>query len=762
MSHAESSRVGQQSLPCTTSSSTPAKSRGGTSEGELALKRAESAMDTLTRNHRIWVEKPQTCRSPMLERLSAKLDAEYASLARRLVEVSEVATFLASAGSGGSNEEEFSSLVGLLTEGILGDAEQDPGVRFVRSGNEPMRARVDYGVEIKTPGHGLKPDFFTSRIRYDDLTGDLAPLSLSTILQPSPTALGDTPTTQEHPRRSARLAQHPQRSYRDRSQGCESPPVLMNHRAFRWNDIQTIWEIKSNSQEINNRAVWASIVLKAAETMRHQWHRNFVLGFIACGTKLRLLRCSRASVLISAATDLENQAGQIALVECILSALTLSPTALGFRGGFDSPPTIEIDGRRHLLVQVGGVEFVLGKQTVWPHHDYLVGRATTVHLARRPRDREWKYCFKSSWPYAARPHEGEILEKLRGIQGVVRVLAWDQTVADDDIDASQMREEFSYYEKPKPGPKQQNQMSGTDQEGSSVLESTDDSLFADSDSEEDVAPPSLHPRQHRQIVTTYIPASLPTSQLLPLPLLHAWKSLYKTIDLISLAGFVHRDLSPTNVRLSYHNNPNKRYPNVTLIDFDLASPIVGPGTGAPDKTGTVLFMPIEILEADPTTDGVRHQELHEDEVAFWLIFFDILRRGSRAGRERYTSSRDPYMTLQQIANAKVGTLTFPTRTQRWPKWFPSSEAQGGKEAWSIVREVCDEIYHILMVRETGVQNYAYPSVGDVVGDEGIRRHRLQHEGTLHGILRALGRGIERLESPEDEQNLLALTTVLGL
>jgi hypothetical protein len=471
--------------------------------------------------------------------------------------------------------------------------------------------------------------------------------------------------------------------------------------------------------------------------------------------------------LISIPIDLENHAGQTALVECIFSTLTLPQTSLGFRRSFDNPPTVEIDGRRHLLVQVGGIEFVLGEQTAWPQRDYLVGRATTVHLARRLHDREWKYCYKSSWPYAARPHEGEILGKLRGIQGVVRVLAWDRAVVDDDVDTDQMREEFSFYEKPRSGRKQRqrHRTSGTDEEGLSPLGNTDDSHFTSSSSEEDSddASTPFHLRQHRQIVTTYLPSSLSTSRLPPLSLLHAWKSLYKTINLISLAGYVHRDLSPTNVRLSPHHHHNKDNPKITLIDFDLASPIVGPNTGAPDKTGTALFMPIEILEADKMTGGgVRHQELHEDEVAFWLVFLDILRRGSRAGREKYESSRDPYMTLQQIADAKLGMITVPSRTLRWPAWFPSSEARGGKEAWSIVREVCDEIFHVLMVRETGMPNHVYPGVGDVVGEEGVRRHRLQHERTLEGILDALDRGIERLESLEEEQKLLALTLVLGL
>jgi Fungal protein kinase len=133
-----------------------------------------------------------------------------------------------------------------------------------------------------------------------------------------------------------------------------------------------------------------------------------------------------------------------------------------------------------------------------------------VHLARRLHDHEWKYCYKSSWPYAARPHEGEILDKLQGIQGVVRVLAWDRTVVDGDVDADRMKEEFVYHEKPKSGRKQKCRTSETDREGLSPLVNTDDSHFVSGDSEEDIdaTPVSFHPRQHWQIVTTYFPSSL--------------------------------------------------------------------------------------------------------------------------------------------------------------------------------------------------------------------------------------------------------------
>jgi hypothetical protein len=74
-------------------------------------------MDTLIKNHRIWLENSQTGRSSMLERLSTRLDAKRLSLAKKFAESAGMTTFLASAGSGGSSEEEFAGFLGLLTEG---------------------------------------------------------------------------------------------------------------------------------------------------------------------------------------------------------------------------------------------------------------------------------------------------------------------------------------------------------------------------------------------------------------------------------------------------------------------------------------------------------------------------------------------------------------------------------------------------------------------------------------------------------------------
>lgn len=78
-----------------------------------------------------------------------------------------------------------------------------------------------------------------------------------------------------------------------------------------------------------------------------------------------------------------------------------------------------------LVVSVKGEKFEFGEQIVWLSRDHLAGRSTCVQLAQRIGQKFMKSLFKSSWPHKARQHEGNVLEKLKGISGILDVLAWD-------------------------------------------------------------------------------------------------------------------------------------------------------------------------------------------------------------------------------------------------------------------------------------------------------------------------------------------------
>ena len=160
-------------------------------------------------------------------------------------------------------------------------------------------------------------------------------------------------------------------------------------------------------------------------------------------------------------------------------------------------------------------------------------------------------------------------------------------------------------------------------------------------------------------------------------LLCAWKSLYETIDAIARKGWVHRDLSLANVRIRRTQDINGP-PSTILIDFDLAARIEGDPSGSPDKTGTLLFMPVHILEHDPGASPVRpvrHQELHEDEAAFWVRFLGLVYR-SETGRRYINNDLDiTILRLGDLAGRKSRMLMRDNVREQWPSWFiPTKES----------------------------------------------------------------------------------------
>lgn len=87
---------------------------------------------------------------------------------------------------------------------------------------------------------------------------------------------------------------------------------------------------------------------------------------------------------------------------------------------------------------------------------------------------------------------------------------------------------------------------------------------------------------------------------------------------IAEAGYLHRDLSFGNVRAK-HTSGNEII--VKLIDFDLIDGIenLDSEVTAPDRIGTVLFMPIEILgkTEPPAGDSSMRTRRHFGS-GYWL------------------------------------------------------------------------------------------------------------------------------------------------
>ena len=102
---------------------------------------------------------------------------------------------------------------------------------------------------------------------------------------------------------------------------------------------------------------------------------------------------------------------------------------------------------------------------------------------------------------------------------------------------------------------------------------------------------------------------------------------------------IHRDISRSNVRIAPLSPGYKNYANVKpppdstnevesegyLIDFDMATFWDSKGSGAPSRTGTSLYMALEVLlKVSPSL----HLPWHDIESVFWLL---LIGEGERAG-----------------------------------------------------------------------------------------------------------------------------------
>ncbi|KAI9853749.1 MAG: hypothetical protein M1813_001817 [Trichoglossum hirsutum] len=718
------------SLPPSTPSSTPTTARGGSTSTELATARAEYLLGDLRAGDKILDERPGSSAS-MLDRFLARMDDHYHKVAETMRGMPALSSFIRTAGKGKMNEDEFSDLVSAVV-GHLADSGSSLGVsdiRYVWSGAKIMQPRA-HGHPWLREGEpptldgrlGLKPDFFTSLVEQDTITGEFRPISLSTILHhvaPSQSLLSGVDSG---PRRSDRIASRPPSSSITLERD-SSAPVLKNNGLFTWDDVQVLWEVKS-SKDINNPQTLSNLILKAAEVLRFQWYRRFVLGFLVCGKQLKIVWLDRSRVLVGSPVDIGSGDGAIVLIKSILAALVLPPPDIGIPQDFIFPRIVLDDGKPRLVVSVGGQKFVLGDQIVGQQRDHLISRATCVHLARGINGDLWNCCYKVAWPYAVRTHEGSILQELQGVPGVAQLLAWDSPRTVRTLTAADIFPECHIRTSSTKAPRQMILKSTTNEQQLTEEISSDD--HNDEQGEN-------HAREPRQTVTEYIEESF--VHLDTLDILRAWRSLYLVVNELATKGWVHRDLSWGNVRIQRHNGRS----SLALIDFDLAARIVGPTSGAPDKTGTTTFMPIEILSSD-AIDAVRHQELHEDEAVFWIGFLALI-SSSKSGRDQLKSLENP-RSLRDVANAKFMMISQFSQKKCWLSWFAKHSLDPiGVNGSALLRELCSRI---VQIQFGAMLNPAYPGV-DELDEQGCRKHATQHAAVLREIVEELDEVINFLQ-----------------
>ncbi|KAI9659660.1 MAG: hypothetical protein M1829_006568 [Trizodia sp. TS-e1964] len=381
-------------------------------------------------------------------------------------------------------------------------------------------------------------------------------------------------------------------------ENCSANVMEHSTSKFSWEDVRILWEIQSHSDRITSTSDLANLLLKASQALRFQANRAFFLAFYLCREKFRMARIDRCGAVLGHPVTLTLNDN---FLKAVVACLIFEDKPIGLINLWTILLSKEnLTNSQEKVIWIKEKKFVLGPQVFGPRANIIQTRATSVFMAdSNPPEKPsvaWKHCLKISWPYTERYVEGQLLEALRHLEGVASVEAWESIEsAGNHADYVGVIEKVVV--KPQGSP---NSKSPT--------------------------PPAvdLYHRELRVVVMQYIQYSfsdLIKKRSIPL-ILKAWRDLYHVVTNISNAGWAHKELSWTNVRVTDMENGK-----VKLIDFDLACRIPQTSSTAPDRTGTPAFMAIEILNPD-RGQPVSCNMLHEYESVFWIGYLALTKLGA--------------------------------------------------------------------------------------------------------------------------------------
>ncbi|MCJ1348971.1 hypothetical protein MMC31_007204 [Peltigera leucophlebia] len=480
----------------------------------------------------------------------------------------EYGDFVTSCSKGASNKSQFHALAARAASLTCSDANKSR-VLFVHSGNDSLRSRhyKNHFDESASTDIALKPDFFTAKVMQDKQSQTYKPDNLYVPSQSTP-----TPQDTKHP-------------VQDEKSLLLQPLLLKSDKCFGFKDVT----------EINITKWLKNLQLKAAEVLRFQFHRQYVIGFLVAGVKIRVAVFSREGQFLGNPVYYTKGTE---LLACLVADLTASETEIGFLPErFLSYSNLT----QHFTVPMLSIcnkmiPFELLEQKIWPRKDCLLDRGTTVHRAKKP-DSDKIYALKMSSPYSSRLHEGIAMHHLEKVSDAARIEAYA------DWPKSDFQKLLYSIEWNTP------------------------------------MPVTTFSRSFRLTATECVE-----------------KALYCSGP-IAEQGILHRDLSFENVRLSRLRINDVDDLEVKLIDFDLFDEVdkIGQGEASANQTGTTLFMPIEILENSPTPS--RHEQ-HEDETAFWVGALAIFHRYFRNNKVQSLCSDESTDSMKLALSKSNFLLTF--------------------------------------------------------------------------------------------------------
>ncbi len=398
-----------------------------------------------------------------------------------------------------------------------------------------------------------------------------------------------------------------------------------------------VMEHKRGERALQDNMAIQDSLIRCLQTFNDDFFRQYLYSVFVAGTKLRLFQLHRGGILYFE-NDVDIQDRPDIFLKFVTWLSFASLKQLGYGERLDS-----IDGMR--------VRCEWDKPSRRPNAEVLDSRGTTVwnvqelepgptelnkSFARLSLNDNTPGILKMQWAYETRKTtEADFLRKISDMPGVPKFIAEytgastkDFSSPDSEIVRIPLRSAYTHpifpssstYE-PSGGGSNSITVQTPIPKKSRAFPSTDDSLS----------------RQQRWILISYCGASIDdtSDQIIPgkpfttVDRIRALRSVIRTIcNLFCRRRIVHRDISATNIRIAPPPASDSEQPAGNLIDFDMASYWDAESTGSKARTGTPIYMAVQILVSK--TPPVCHLPWYDIESVFWVL---LIGEAARAGKD---------------------------------------------------------------------------------------------------------------------------------
>ncbi|KIX03382.1 uncharacterized protein Z518_06934 [Rhinocladiella mackenziei CBS 650.93] len=431
----------------------------------------------------------------------------------------------------------------------------------------------------------------------------------------------------------------------------------------RFCDMKTTWQLKKSADQTYAQSEIQLSLLRCNQAFGNDPFRHFIYSIYVAGTTLRLYQLNRGQVLCyeSELDIAQNTLGFLRFVNWLMLArndaqgLAKRPSAIGRRVISFTPPGCKIPSP---LVRVGVDGVTTRGTTIWPiemqkpkpkkkKSRKLTAKKDTENL---PTEGDDLAELKMAWIDEVRTNEADILYELSDVEELLKLFEWEDgpLTAEFDVlpEAKHSREHL------KMGPNYR-YMKVTHSKSSITANKTqkkeaEKGLFmpeVNGTAIESADEPS-YARRQRWYLEEYCGVSVDTSRydlsqhqypnprdVTELERMVALRSAVRAIQKMCCRDrpVVHRDISPANIMVMSPDTLSEEGapPPGRLIDLDMACVYGDPHSGAPWRTGTYLYMAIDILMGEHP----RHNPWHDIESVFWALLFGERNRTTEGAKE---------------------------------------------------------------------------------------------------------------------------------